>query len=108
MMFALVGVEYGATLAYSFPALICGIQFFRPTLIGWYLIFLTVLTGCVIYGFMMVQDFLRKMGGSEANILVDGDDSIVFSLLVAVLIGLVAWLWLVRPGKRDSSPKSTK
>lgn len=96
-VFALVGVEYGASAFYLIPAVICVVQFFRPTKPGWLVLFVLYLTGTATYLVALVKDVAQLAGGSRPSILVDSDDSVVFVLLVIYLLAVCYGLFRVRP-----------
>ena len=106
-VFALVGVEYGASAYYSIPALICVAQFFRPTKTVWLVLFVLYLMGTGGYSVALIKDVGQLVGGGQPSILVDSDDSVVFVLLVIYLLAVCYGLFRVRPmfrGKSTSNP----
>lgn len=97
LIFALVGAEYGALAFYLIPALICVVQFFRPTKPVWFVLFVLYLAGTAAYVVALIKDVVQLAGGGRPSILVDSDDSVVFVLLVIYLLAVCYGLFRVRP-----------
>jgi len=97
LVFAVVGLEYGAWAFYLIPALICVVQFFRPTKSVWFVLFLLYLVGTAAYVVALVKDIVQLGGGGQPSILLDSDDSVVFVLLVIYLLAVCYGLFRVRP-----------
>jgi hypothetical protein len=96
LVFALVGTEYGAGFKYLIPALLCVVQFLRPTKLGWLVIFVLYLAGTTDYVVALIKDLVRIAGGQQPSILLDSDDSVVFALLVIYLVAVCFGLFRVR------------
>ncbi len=103
LIFALVGLEYGAFVFYLIPALICIMQFFRPTRTVWLVLFVLYLAGTVAYVVALIKDLVRITGGGQPSILVDSDDSVVFVLLIICLLAVCYGFYRVRPMFRGKS-----
>jgi hypothetical protein len=100
LLIALVGLQYGAFLLYATPVVICIIQFFRPTMLGWLLVFIPCAAMSVAWLFGLIRDLIKISKNSKPSILLDFDDSLVFLITLAVFIGLCYWLWHVRPKEK--------
>lgn len=103
LVFALIGVEYGAFLLYLVPALICIIQFFRPTKVVWLVVSVVYLAGTATYVVALIADLVHLARGRQPSILVDSDDSAVFVLLVVFLVSVCFGLLKVRPRFGDDA-----
>ena len=75
LLFAAWGAEYGAFWIYLAPAVLCVVQFFFPTRLGWGL--MTVLYGgaVVLYTGLAVADLWRLATGEPLDLFLDADDS---------------------------------
>jgi nicotinamide riboside transporter PnuC len=99
LLIALVGLQYGAFPLYAAPVVICIFQFFRPTMIGWLLIFLPCVAMCFAWLFGLVRDLAYIIIGARPSILLDLDDSLVFLVALALFLGFSWWLWRIRPAQ---------
>lgn len=97
LLLALVGLQYGAFPLYAAPVVICIFQFFRPTMIGWLLIFLPCVAMSIAWLFGLVRDLAYIITGAKPSILLDLDDSLVFLFTLAMFLGFCWWLWKIRP-----------
>ncbi len=97
LLIALIGSQYGAAALYAVPAIICILQFFRPTFIGWLFVFLPCAGMTLVWSGGLLIDIIKIMTKQHPSILLDSNDSIVFIIALAVFVGLSIWLWSVRP-----------
>jgi hypothetical protein len=79
------------------PALLCLVQFFYPTIFLWGLFFIIFLSGSAVYCFLFLFDIYKLIIGLRPSALLDVDDSVVFILLLAILIGITFVLFVSRP-----------
>ena len=96
-LFALWGYQYGAFPFYFIPGLLCIIQFFYPTLLGWSFIFALYILGSVLYIFVVIKDILKMIEGQRSGIFVDFDDTVFFGILISLIIVLAVALIKWRP-----------
>jgi hypothetical protein len=73
LLIALIGLQYGAFLLYATPAVICIIQFFRPTMLGWLLVFIPCAAMSVAWLFGLIRDLIKISINSRPSILLDFD-----------------------------------
>ena len=97
--FAIAGWEYGAFFLYITPAVICLIQYFYPTVIGWLFFFSIFCVGTAAYLWLLLTDVVKLFAGKRPSALLDCDDSIVFILLVILLSAISYGLFKIRPKK---------
>jgi hypothetical protein len=97
LLIAIAGLQYGAFPLYAAPAVICLVQLFRPTMVGWLLIFIPYFVMSAAWVFGLARDLVRISTNQNPGILLDLDDSIVFLGLLVISLGLCFWLWRVRP-----------
>jgi hypothetical protein len=97
LLIAIAGLQYGAFPLYAAPAVICLVQFFRPTMVGWLLIFIPYFVLSAAWAFGLARDLVLISINQNPGILLDLDDSIVFLGLLVISLGLCFWLWRVRP-----------
>jgi len=101
LMAGLMGREYGALVPYTILAVVCVIQCFYPTLLGWAMIVFLYLLGSVAFMARLINDIVKISRGSKPQILGSGVDSVVFLVLtclfVLISVGLVRW----RPSKHN-------
>lgn len=104
LLFALLGSEYGAFWIYSVPAIVCVVQFFFPSRIGWFLITALYATGAVLYTWSFAADLWRVTTGESTVLFFDPDDAIAFFVTLGVLyfflLALVASPWFRRARQR--------
>jgi len=103
LVFAIVGLEYGAWAFYLLPALLCLVQFFRPTKPVWFVLFVLYLVGTAAYVVALIKDVGQLADGGRPSILLDSDDSVVFVLLVLYLLAMCYGMFRVRPIFRGES-----
>lgn len=103
LVFAIVGLEYGALVFYLLPALLFLVQFFRPTKPVWLVLFVLYLVGTATYFVALIKDVVQLAGGGRPSILLDSDDSVVFGLLVLYLLAMCFGIFRVRPMFRGES-----
>jgi hypothetical protein len=96
-LFALWGYQYGAFPFYFIPGLICIVQFFYPTLLGWFLIFCLYLIGSGLYIFVVLKDIFKMIGGQRSGIFVDLSDTVFFCILILLIFVLAVALIKLRP-----------
>lgn len=99
-LFALTGIAYGAFLLYFLPALLCVIQFIRPTIFLWATILGMFTCGSVAYLFETGKELLGIIAGERAKIFLNAADSSVFTLLLVVLISISVALIRWKPELR--------
>ena len=100
---AVIGIPYGGLFPFAILAAICIVQFFRPTWIGWLIVFLPCAALTVTYGIRILADLVTIPFGARPSILVDLDDSVFFFFSVLIFSGLCYWLWRVRPKSKSSA-----
>lgn len=100
-VFSLVGWGYGATPYYLVFGLLCILQAIWPTLLGWIVVFLAYLFGTIIYAVTLFIDVSHILSDQNGLILSDLDDSVFFSMLLVLLVGICVALFYVRPREWD-------
>lgn len=106
MVAAIYGWEAGAALPYLLAAAVCAAQFFFPTKVGWWVVFLGYLGATVAYTYVLGADLFRLARGSAAHILTDTSDAIAFAVWVT-LLALVTWmLWSMRRARYSRAPNA--
>lgn len=105
LLFAAWGAEYGAFWIYLAPAVLCVVQFFFPTRLGWGLV--TVLYGgaVVLYAGLAVADLWRLATGEPLD-LFDADDSVWFLVMLAFLYVLLVGLVVSSPWSKQGDQRS--
>ena len=88
VLFALIGWEYGASVTFAMPALICGALAIWPTRLGAAILFWPFAAGACVYGWLLVKDLLVLSQGGSPSVLVDADDSVVFVVLELTLVAV--------------------
>ena len=79
------------------PAILCLVQFLYPTIFLWGIFFIIFLSGSAVYSFLLITDIYKIIVGIRPSTLLDIDDSVVFILLLAILIGITYILFISRP-----------
>lgn len=98
--FALAGWEYGAFPLYITPAVLCLVQYFYPTVCGWFVFFSIFCIGSAAYFWLLFTDVIKIFVGDRPRALLDADDSFVFILLVILLCAITYGLFKLRPTKQ--------
>jgi len=62
LILALIGAQYGASALYAVPAVICILQFLRPTFFGWLLVFLPCTGMTVAWSIGLIIDIYMDIG----------------------------------------------
>jgi hypothetical protein len=99
LFFALLGWQYGAFLVY-FPLLVLSLlQVFYPTMLVWILLFISYLSGTVVFGHKFAIDLFTLISGSKSGVslFADADDAVVFSSIMALFIVITIGLWKIKP-----------
>jgi hypothetical protein len=100
---ALVGVEYGAFWGYFFCAGLLLVHMCYPTFVLWALFTGIWCVITIVYCGMAVLDVLRIVQGDAPHVFLDGDDSLMFLVLLALCIG-ITWIQLRhRPVRRTQT-----
>ena len=94
---ALIGADYGAFLIYMVPAMLCILQYFYPRILVWGILFVIFLLGSVMYSCLLIADIYRLVVGVRPWTLVDVNDSVVFILLSAIVVGITFVVFVSRP-----------
>ena len=99
LFFALWGWEYGAFLLYFSPAILCLIQYLYPTILGWLILFSIYLAGAIVYLYVYFKDLLQLILGTKSgdSIFVDWNDSLIFTVLIALIVAIALNLYRKRP-----------
>lgn len=92
LLFALVGIEYGAFLLYFLPALLCVIQYIHPNIFLW-ASFLGIFTcGSVTFLFTFGKQLLGNFSGQEITNAADLSALfLLISVLISISIALIRW-----------------
>jgi hypothetical protein len=104
LAFALLGAEYGAFGLYLAPAVLCAVQFFFPTTLGWTLITVLYGSAVLLYTWLALADLWRLMRGEAVSLFLDSDDSLAFLFLLALLYLFLVALLFVSPWKKLAGP----
>ena len=81
-----MGFQYGAFFVYFGLGIICLLQVFYPTLIGWAFILLLFLAGASLYLIQVVKDIIKIILGERPDIFVDLDDSLFFGIVISLIL----------------------
>jgi len=101
LLFALWGWEYGAFFPYLTLAVLYVVQFFYPTMFGWFILLLPYLCGTFAYGYRFVTDLFDLIGGSKSTVsmFLGVEDSLVFTTIVIFLVLTTVGLSRIKPGE---------
>lgn len=104
LFFALWGWEYGAFVLYFAPAVLCLIQYLYPTILCWLILFSIYLAGAVAYLYLYFRDLFQVISGAKSgnSIFADWDDSVIFTILVALIVVIALKLYQKRPRQIES------
>jgi hypothetical protein len=99
LFFALWGWEYGAFFLYFSLAALCLIQYFYPTILGWVILFSIYMAGAATYLYVYFKDLFQLLRGVKSgnSIFIDWDDSVVFTILIALIVAIALNLYKKRP-----------
>lgn len=97
LLLALMSAEYGAAALYAVPAIICILQFLRPSFIGWLLVFLPCAGMTSVWSAGLIIDIFKIITRQDTNILLDLNDSVAFIIALGVFCAFSLWLWRIRP-----------
>jgi hypothetical protein len=102
---AMYGWEVGAGPMYLGVAAVCATQFFYPTRLAWWAIFLVFAVASVYYLYALIVDLAQPASGAGRSILVDRSDIIAYLIWVALLMGIVWLLWRMRASRSMESAR---
>lgn len=94
---AMAGAESGAFIQYFLVAAFFVVCFVYPTILGWWIAFLSCISASAVTLFVAVRDIKESIAGSRPNVFVDASDSIGFLIWLGILLTTSYLVWRMRP-----------
>ena len=94
---ALYGAEAGAFVPYLLAAGIIAVCFLHPTLVGWWVIFVTYCVASALNVYALIRDLLRLAARQTPSVLLNRSDTTVFVAWLGLLVTITLLLWMIRP-----------
>jgi hypothetical protein len=99
VLVSLFASSYGlwSVAPYALAAAFCVVQFFLPTVAGWFLIAASFLVISAYYLLILVGDIVRLGDGERPSAMLDFGDSLMFLGFLVVLLAVTFWLLFSLP-----------